>query len=690
MSKDDDTLQEGREQYAACIDGWGECVNQGLEDLRFGRMGEQWPIQVQNQRQAEGRPCLTINRMPAFIRQVVNDGRQNRPSIKVRPVDSGADVATADIIGGVIRHIEARSDADVAYDTGLDTACSMGFGFIGVEVEYACDDTFDLECRIVAFPNPLAVTYDPLTQAADSSDWRFAFVSELMPTEEFKDKYPGLDYEMAGFESDSDIAGWYDDNTVRVAKWYHRIEKMRKILMLSDGTVVDKDIYEKNKDLFDAVGAQVQRERETSSYEIIHRLITGKDILDEKRWSGSCIPIAPVYGDTINVEGRRYFNSLIHDAKDAQRVFNYSRTAATELVSLAPKTPFIGEAGAFDADIEKWQSANSKSWPFIEYTKGKAPPQRQPMGEIPQGPMSEAMAALDDMKQIIGISDPSLGMPDQQVISGVAKRMERYESDTSTFHFIDNQHRAIRCVGRILLDLIPQIYTGPRIARIIGADGKAKPIALAQKPPAVPGMPQQPPQPPPGFEKTYDLTAGKYDLVVEAGPSYSTRREEASDMITEYIRAAPQSAGLLGPMLARLGDWPEADKVSKLLETTMPPDARAILNDQPPPPPAPPVPPPEVMVAQAKAQADIQLSHQKAQQDFQLEQQANENKLKIEQTQAQADIAVMQQKAQAEMQIARERAALEMQLKREEAHLAAELKMMGATQPATQIAPGVQ
>ena len=113
-------------------------------------------------------------------------------------------------------------------------------------------------------------------------------------------------------------------------------------------------------------------------------------------------------------------------------------------------------------------------------------------------------------------------------------------------------------------------------------------------PQGAPPMPQAlqsaPPQQTitPGIERVYDLTVGKYDLQIEAGPSYTTRREEVADMITSFIQAAPQTAPVLGPMLAKLSDWPEADKVAELLTTMMPPAARAIMTGQPEPPPGPP------------------------------------------------------------------------------------------------------
>ena len=662
-----DILKDARQKYADAEDGWSEVKMQYLDDYRFARLGEQWPVDILQRRRTAGRPALTINRMPPFIRQVVNDGRKNRPGISVRPADGGADVQTADILGGLIRNIEAVSKADIAYDIALENACSGGFGFVHLDFQYACDDTFDLDLSINAIPNPLAVLWDPLTEVTDSSDWDYAFISEEMTKDAFEVEFPGRKSEASNFEGDAHISTWFEKDMVRIARYYERTKVPRKILMLmspmsDQPIVVDAEKYAdpETRAMYDVNGFTVSRERAVESYLITHRLITATDVLDEKSWRASSIPIVPCYGEELNVEGRRYFRSMIHDAIDAQRVHNYSRSTATEVVSLAPRIPFLGKKGQFDADPEKWENINTENWPYIEYN-GEVAPSRPAFSGIPDGALNEANAALEDMKFIIGVSNPSLGMPDTRVISGKAKRMEREESDTSTFHLLDNQNRMIRAVGQCALEMIPTVYSGPRIVRILGMDGKASNVPINQKI-AETG-------------RVFDITTGKYDVVLEAGPSYSTRREEAAEMITSFISAAPQTAPILGPMLAKMSDWPEAEKVSQLLATQMPPDARAIFDGTPPPPPQPP---PEVLAEQAKAQADMQIAQQKAQNDFTLEQQRSQNKVEIERIQASADIEVMRMKAGAEIELMKQKAIVELELKREEARISAEIRAMTA------------
>src|SRR5262249_49370078 len=162
--------------------------------------------------------------------QVVNDSRQNKPSIKVHPADSNADLETAKTMDGIIRNIEYTSSADVAYDTGIDHAASMGIGYWRVGIDYACDDSFDLDLRIQRVANPLTVHGDPRSTEADSSDWSVAFVTELLKKEEFKRLYPNS--ETASWKSDH-LDGndqlWFEGDDVRRGEYWKREEVEKKL-----------------------------------------------------------------------------------------------------------------------------------------------------------------------------------------------------------------------------------------------------------------------------------------------------------------------------------------------------------------------------------------------------------------------------------------------------------------------------
>lgn len=568
---DDAILAEAKAAFAAARDHEAEDRREALDDLRFARLGEQWPARVRRERELEGRPCLTINRLPAFIRQVVNDARLNKPAITCHPADDGADPETAEVMNGLIRHIEQASDAEVAYDTALDFAVTCGLGYFRINTAYAREDGFEQDLVIERVANPFSIYGDPASTAADSSDWNVAFVVGGLSRQAFADRWPGA--EPASWEADPAAAGAPAadaEDRVVLAEYWRREPVARKVVGLSDGQVLDLARYEAERDLFEALGVQpVGRPREVGGWKVTQRIVSGAEVLEEVDWAGRYIPIVPVYGEELMVDGRRRLKSLVRDAKDAQRMFNYWRTTTTELVALAPKAPFIGRKGAFDTDQAKWASANVQTHAYIEYD-GPEPPQRQPFAGVPAGALQEALNASDDMKAIMGLHDASLGARSNET-SGRAIMARQREGDVSTFHYIDNLSRAIRHAGRILIDLIPKVYAAPRVVRVLGPDGQARrtPVNQPFEVEQSDGRGQLR-----RISRIHDLAAGKYDLTVRAGPSFTSRREEAASQMIELIRAFPTAAPVIGDLLARNLDWPGADEVAERLAALVPPAAR--------------------------------------------------------------------------------------------------------------------
>ncbi len=579
---DDEILEDAKEDFKACVEAEADMRKAALDDLEFARLGKQWPDEIESKRREEGRPCLTINRLPAFIKQVTNDARQSRPSIVTKPVGEGSDVETSQVLNDLIRNIETVSSADIAYDTALDFAVTCGIGYIIVRNDYATDDSFDTDIKIDRVSNPMAVYGDYASKSATSDDWNLAFVTELYSEERFKSRWPKAQKTCESWEAndtDDDSGLWFAEKTIRVAEYWRRKEVPVKLLKLSDGSVMKEPEYVKIADLAQVQGVSVVSERVTMTYRVVQYIVTGSEVLEKNEWPGKYIPIIPVYGDEININGKRHFQSLVRFAKDPQRMFNFWRTASTELVALAPKAPFIGASGAFATDAGKWQSANTQSHAYIEYdpVPGEPPPQRQPFAGVPAGALQEALNASDDMKNIMGLHDASLGARSNET-SGKAIMARQREGDISTFNFVDNRNRAIEHLGRIVVDLIPKVYTVPRIMRCIKEDGTAYQVPINQPAAPVPGpegvQQYQPmPQHIEGVTKVFDLTAGKYDVSVQAGPSYTSKRAESADQMMEFIRVFPQAAPLIGDLLAKNLDWPGSKEVSDRLKNMLPPQA---------------------------------------------------------------------------------------------------------------------
>jgi hypothetical protein len=617
MAKDADILKEAQDAFEKSAEHEGHNRDAWEDDIDFALLENQWPEAIRKQREQDNRPTLTASLLAPMIRQVVNEARQNKPGITVHPADSDADPETAEIFNGLIRNIEQSSNAEVAYDTALEHAVAGGFGYFRINTAYSSDDTFDQDIIVDRIANPLSVYGDPASTAVDSSDWNVAFVTDTLTKDQFEKQYKGADAVNWSDDYGSLTAPWLDGDNVMIAEYWTREEVKRQIVLLSDQTVMGLDEYKTQKALFDSLGVTVVGQpRDVRSHKVTQRIMSGAEVLETVEWAGRYIPIIPVYGSEVNLKGKRYFRSMIRSAKDAQRMRNYWRTQTTEMVALQTKAPWIGKKGAFETDQQKWATANTQNWSYIEYD-GQDAPQRQPFAGVPAGAMQEALTAGDDIKAIVGIYDSSLGARSNET-SGVAINARDRQADTGTFHFIDNLSRAIRHAGRVMIDLIPEVYSVPRVLRVIGKDGSPQMAQVNQpfqqpqtdengKPVVDPATGQAQ-----TIEKIYDLSAGKYDLIVKAGPSFASQREEFFQMATELIRAYPDAAPVLGDLMIKNYDIPDAEEVGKRLAALNPANKGQI--------------PPEVQQGIQQLQQHAQQTGQALQQtQAQLQELANEN-----------------------------------------------------------------
>ena len=609
-----DTLTDDLADFAACVEAEREQRKESLSDLEFVKLGKQWDQKDADQRGEDGRPCLTINRLSAFTKQVTNDGRLNRASINIKPVGDGADKETADILSDLVRNIETASQSPVVYDTAFDFAVNCGVGYFRVNVDYTTDDAWDQDIALERIDNPFSVYGDHESKQATSIDWNRAYVTDWYSKKAFEAKF-GTDRKAAsiGINDREYDESWNKDGAVRVAERWYREEVPTRLVKLSSGVVMYEDQLLKVAELLTAQGITVVGDRETKTFKVGQRIITGSEILEENDWLGKYIPIIPMYGEEVNVNGKRHFISLVRRAKDAQRLYNYMRSLTAELGALQPKAPWMGPVGMFNTDGDRWATANRKSHATLEYDvvpeQPGATPQRIPFAGVPSGAMQEALNANDDMKAIMGMYDASLGARSNET-SGRAIMARQREGDVSTYDFLDNRNRSVEHGGRVILDLIPRVYSVERVMRCMKEDGTTyavpvnQPVIQPQQLQAIqqgqmpPPQPQQagqapqyvpvpqnlPPMPPQLIEslkavtRVFDLTAGKYDVTVTAGPSFTSRREEAATQMMEFIRVFPQAAGLIGDLLAKNLDWPGAEQVADRLKAMVPPQARGQVD----------------------------------------------------------------------------------------------------------------
>lgn len=561
-NSDEEILRIARERFKLSEEAYSEIRSDGLDDLEF-RAGEQWPSDVKNSRNLDSRPCLTINRVPQFIRNVTNDQKQNRSAIKVTPFDDKADIDTAKIIQGIIRHIEYDSNADVAYDSSFEGAATKGFGYFRVLTEYVDPMSFEQEIKIKKIPNDFSVYFDPTSSEPDGSDANWAFIVEDCLKEDYDSEYP--DSDLASMENWSSIGdqapGWMASNSCRIAEYFYREFNPITIVQLNTG-----ETFEKSKlPQFLPQGTEIVSERKSMVPVVYWCKLNGIEVLEKTIWPGKYIPVIPVYGDMLNVNGKVILEGVIRHAKDSQRMYNYMASTEAETIALAPKAPFIAAEGQIPKEYEaQWKTANSKTHAFLVYKptslQGQlvGAPQRNIYEAPVQAITNARMQASEDMKATTGIYDAALGSRGNEQ-SGIAIQRRNMQTQNSNFHFVDNLRISKRHCGRIIVDLIPKIYDTARAARIIGEDGQQEIVkinSIFEKN---------------GEQKIYNLGSGKYDVVMETGPSFATKRQEAVASMIDLTKTYPQMAQVAGDLMVGAMDWPGAQDIASRLKKTLPP-----------------------------------------------------------------------------------------------------------------------
>jgi hypothetical protein len=480
-------------------------------------------------------------------------------------MNSEANAKVADIITGIFKHIEVNSDADTAYDTAGEYAVRIGWGYWRVITDYVREDSFDQEIFIRPIDNPFSVYFDPNSIQPDGSDAEKVLITTLMSKDDFRIQYPGADdggdFNQRGtgdFDPD-----WVQKEDIRVAEYFYCERKKTKLLLLSDGTKVFKD-EAPSPEIMMAAGIMVVGERDTMRKKIKWCKLTGLEILEERDWSGRYIPVVPVYGQQLTVEDKRKKYGLVRNAKDAQRMYNYWQTSLTESIALAPKAKWLLAEGQDEGHENEWAQANIKSMPVLRYKQtdinGKeAPaPQRLQPEPPPAGVIAAAMSIDKDLQSVVGIFDPSQ-LP-QGNMSGKAIRGQQQQQDMTNFHYYDNLVRSMKHTGRIILDLIPKIYDRERVLRIIGYDGQPEMVTLNQRT-----------QDEMGVEKVLnDVTVGEYDVYMDTGPGYQSKRQEAVEAMMPMISTNQELFNLAGDLVFRNMDFPGAEVIADRLAANNP------------------------------------------------------------------------------------------------------------------------
>jgi hypothetical protein len=581
-----DLVERAKDLFRRVQDFEGTQRLEELDDIAFSGLLQQWPENIKKIREADpqgARPCLVVDKVNQYKNQIVNNMRMNRPSIKVRPVDDKGDPEVAEVLQGIVRHIEDASKADIAYDWAGEGAVTSGLGYFRVLNEYV-GDTFDQDIRIARIPNRFSVYFDPDSMEPDGSDGIECLVTEMVNRKVFEKEYPKAD--PCNWETTTgDNIGWADKDQIRIGEYYY-IEKTKdEILFLETGDSIFRSEYEaKYPNPEEAPPVAVGKNgklkiREGQRITVKWCKLTAADVLEETTVPGVFIPVIPVIGIETIVNGRRFLRGVVRGVKDPQRMYNYNRSIIAESLNLTVKAPYIGATGQFKTAGDRWAASNRVNFAYLEYDQVTSnglqapPPQRQSFAGIPAGLLADIETSEHDIQAALGMYQASIGQ-DGNAKSGKALNAQRQQGDMATFQFPDNLSKSVRHCGRIVIGMIPEIYDTARVVRILGEDGT--PDYATIDPEATEPV-QESRDDQGAIKKIYNLNVGKYDVTVTTGPSFSTKRQEGAEFLTQIAQTNPDLMPIIGDLLFKSIDMPYAEEVAERMKKMLPPQ----LQDQP-------------------------------------------------------------------------------------------------------------
>lgn len=536
---DEGIFQECAERLKIAADAESQNRIDGLEAIQFRELGEQWDADIANERKINNRPALTINHTDVNCSRVENTLRQQRPRIKCHPVGGGARIEDAQVVNGLIRHIETLSNASVAYDKAAKSALNIGWGYCRIVSRYIDPKSFDQELQILPVSNTFTVYMDPSAVMPAGEDQRWCIISEKMKRREYKLKYPKADNcEWRGGDAPGDMSlDWENKEEIRLAEYYRIHETPDTLYLMSDGRawlkseLPDEATMAASGWTF-ALGPDGKPiSRPTARTEVQWFRLNGKTIIDRRVIPGRYIPVLRCEGNMIDVNGRIVRKGMVKGLMDPARMFNYWRTSETERYALAPKAPWVMAEGQDDGHPE-WDNANQHSYSRLVYKPVKddmgnalPPPMRQPPLQIEAGMAQAAQGAYADFQAVSGMPTE---VDQQRIVSG-NKYLQRRQGiqDLTHYQYYDNQTYMIMWVGIILLELIPHYYDTERMQRIIGEDGTPQMVKINAK--------EQDAESSGIYNVKNNLQLGRYDVIMDTGPNYVTKREEDAEKTIDAL-----------------------------------------------------------------------------------------------------------------------------------------------------------
>jgi hypothetical protein len=572
--EDKELIKLAHKRYAQICEDEKENARRFKEDLKFANGDSynnwQWDEKVVQDRKNKGKPSFTINKIKKHNRQITNESRQNKPSIRVYPVDSEADPKTAEIIGEIIRHIENNSNADLAYNKSDEYQVDGGLGYWKIITDYVDNNSNSQDIFIEPVYDPLAIKMPRPKFVKGMEVVSYAFEDEEMQKDEFEAKY-GKDI-FGKQEWETIEGGWKSEDTVRVANYYYTEITPDWLYFDENGDGIKlSEVDEAQRELLK--NSQLKK-RKIQNESIKFCLLAADKILERKEWPGKYIPIVRVPGTELIIDGKTERKGHTRQMIGSQYMYNYWTNEATFQVALQGNQPYIGPKEAREGQEHIWDNLATETYSYLPYNQydeeGRQieKPQRERPPQMASAYIQGMQIANEELLATSGQENAQFGKDVGQQ-SGRALDALQSKSETSTYHFTDNKLMAMTLTGRMLIDLIPKIYDTQQIIRMLGEDGKEVEINID---PNQEEAYRKEEQEDGSIKEIFNPGVGTYDVIVSTGASYGTKRREAFSALSEIASRNPQLMQIAGDLIMAAADFPMADKLSERLKKALPPE----------------------------------------------------------------------------------------------------------------------
>jgi len=688
----DPIIAEARKRWMKCSEAEDPQRKRIIAAKKF-RALDQWPAAIKLQREGAGsiagqspqppRPCLVVDRLSQPVRQVSNTVKNADFGFDVMPVGQGADVETAEIFKGYLRRVQNQARGESPIEWAADGAIEGGIGWFRLRTDFVHqtwdgvpdEAVFDQELVMERIANNLTVYCDPSAVRPTRSDAQFMFVIEDMDRDEFERKYPDADLRgLEEFSSTGDMQGWVSDDVIRLAEYHRVIYQDRPFTWLTDGTILEGPAPK---------GADVRMSRVMRVPSVKIDLINAVQSLQKFEWAGSHIPLIPVMGEELNVDGKPVLRGIIELGMDAQRMVNYTYSGAIEIYALAGKKAPMIPGASIQNYKAIWDTRNIINYSYLPYDpwddQGRALP--QPTLDTTDAPIQASVALMQVSEEAIKAStstgDASLGNTNPNERSGRALAELKSQSDLANSNYPDNVRRAYIYAAALMLEVIPKITRVGQILHILGMDDEPKQVMVGRPFKAGPnGVPEAAPEDvTPEVAKMkeslwnfYDLNNGTYNCTVTMGKATATRQQEG--------------AAALGDLLPHLPPEMQAKIIPDYIKQLSFPGAQAIAEKLAPPTDGQPSPEQAAAMVAQLQEENAQLKQAaegntiKAQTTLQKAEQDNTAKVAVEQARIESSERIARENNETKLAVA-ELGALAKQLQDTLAMFAAERSRIG-------------